>query len=1161
MKRFIKYLLIVLIVSLTQKAIAQSFPVSITPAIHSPYSPYLSDYIEPGSQKLQVTIQLKDPTLPEYRCKFRLTIEGVGITIRTRQNFIPQPTILQGGGVPNILYGEDLTEYFNPANLDFAGISKADYTKGAKLPEGIYRFSLEVLDYNRGTTVSNKGFSIAWIILNDPVLLNLPRNEAKVKIPDPTNIAFTWTPRHTGSPNSAFTTEYIFRLVELWPATRNPYDAFLSQQPLYETTTNATQIVYGPAEPALITGRKYAWQVQARDVDGKDLFKNDGKSEVYIFQYGDPLGIPENLRQDYSIGNASILILRWQPASDGAVPEQYRLRYRKKGTEASGIWYEEVTDQISERITDLQPNTEYEIQIRSEAKPQYSSYSPSAYFRTEKKSAKKYECGKEDTYIPSANTNPLMVLVPGDTMSMRGFKIRVEEVTGGNGNYTGKGWMQVPWFNGAWVHISFSGPVNELHEMYGGSVESIYTPGGRADQLLEKAHSIGEKPVAQTKPGDSISIAIAPDYSIPGTIDTVYIEDGKIVVVDTEGNESTFEQKKDEKTGKGKDTLVADAAGNTYTVGEDGKVTKKRSTNQKASSPVAIDFSSTKEARLIAEIVKRFSNQLALKITSVRGPVFPKGAGPMADIFSSAPTCMPDNQEQVKIIKAYTDKIENNKSLLNSLIASVFKNQSDKDAIAELAKGDLKDDQKFADILTKEQLQKAEDILCPYVTEAAKQEFLESWWRAPYWERAAKILKEQFEDQDLYDDVYIVYGENECKTIAILKISEDASITTEVTFSSKQSDVDIFHILHDSYKIDYLEARDITLESFGEWFWNYMAIKDDKLYHGTSWEAKSLVFFADMLMAAPGTIEGWITGKHWRTGEELAMWEHVLGILDVIPSEALAKAGVTALVIKIGSKVIDISKFSQPVKNFISAAYKSGLKLMIKSKDEILIFAGASKKQIGRLLNGILQDIYWKYGGERILAKLANVQYLDNNIKQVVEGTLEIVEEGKEVGIRIVDDVSEITTDLVKSGEDFTVLANARRLPGTATGNGKSITGKWLRGTERNAGLFPKSVADKLKGKQFKNFDEFREAFWKEVANDPNLASQFTTDNIYRMKAGAAPRAELAQQIRGQKSYVLHHKTPINQGGAVYDMDNLYIVTPKYHKEVLDPAYHYGYGY
>jgi len=83
------------------------------------------------------------------------------------------------------------------------------------------------------------------------------------------------------------------------------------------------------------------------------------------------------------------------------------------------------------------------------------------------------------------------------------------------------------------------------------------------------------------------------------------------------------------------------------------------------------------------------------------------------------------------------------------------------------------------------------------------------------------------------------------------------------------------------------------------------------------------------------------------------------------------------------------------------------------------------------------------------------------------------------------DDVAEITTALVRSGEDFTVLTNARKLPGTATGNGKIITGKWLRGTEGNTGLFPKAIADKLKVMQFKNFDEFRAAFWKEVAKDP----------------------------------------------------------------------------
>jgi hypothetical protein len=161
----------------------------------------------------------------------------------------------------------------------------------------------------------------------------------------------------------------------------------------------------------------------------------------------------------------------------------------------------------------------------------------------------------------------------------------------------------------------------------------------------------------------------------------------------------------------------------------------------------------------------------------------------------------------------------------------------------------------------------------------------------------------------------------------------------------------------------------------------------------------------------------------------------------------------------------------------------------------------------------------------------------------------------------VVKSIGEIKTLLINSGEDFAVLSKARKLPGVASGTGKEITGKWLRGTDSNAGLFPKSVADKLRGRTFNNFDEFRQAFWKEVANDADLVKQFEPQQVSRMKDGLAPYVKEIQQLGGQRNYILHHKTPINQGGGVYDVDNLYIVTPKYHKEILTPAYHYGYGY
>lgn len=565
------------------KVHAQSYPVQANIALAQPYSPFLSDYTAVGAQVFSSTLYLRDSRITSYQVKLRLTIEGVGITIRTKANYIPLRPITLYGGESITMFGEDLEEYFDPNNLDFAGISRSQYEKGAKLPEGVYRFTLEVLDYNRSTLVSNKGTAVAWIILNDPPLLNLPRTDTKVKIIDPTNIVFTWSPRHTGSPNSAFTSDYVFKLVEIWPASRNPYDAFLTQQPLYETTTSFTQLVYGPAEPALIPGRKYAWQVQAKDTEGRDLFKNQGKSEVYVFQFGDAMGTPQNFRKDAG-SNSSVLNLRWEPAPDGAIPEQYRVRYRKKG-DSRGVWYESVTPQLWSPIPDLKPDTEYEMQIRAEAAFQYSDYSTLATFRTEANTTAPYTCGAKAVILPTTNTNPLLVLTPGEVISCRNYKLLVTEVKGSNGNYTGTGWLKMRWFNGAGIRANFSGQINTDHVLIVGSIESVYNQGSPAAQAIDDANNIGQDTNQFFEKKDS-AVAVTPDYTVSGTIDSIYVTDGgKIVVVDEEGNESTYDQKKDEKTGKAKDTVIADAAGNSYTVGADGKITKN-STSSVAANPV-----------------------------------------------------------------------------------------------------------------------------------------------------------------------------------------------------------------------------------------------------------------------------------------------------------------------------------------------------------------------------------------------------------------------------------------------------------------------------------------------------------------------------------------------------------------------------------------------
>jgi RHS repeat-associated protein len=135
-----------------------------------------------------------------------------------------------------------------------------------------------------------------------------------------------------------------------------------------------------------------------------------------------------------------------------------------------------------------------------------------------------------------------------------------------------------------------------------------------------------------------------------------------------------------------------------------------------------------------------------------------------------------------------------------------------------------------------------------------------------------------------------------------------------------------------------------------------------------------------------------------------------------------------------------------------------------------------------------------------------------------------------------------------------------RRTRGVATGGTKLAEGAggWLRGTHGNAGLVPKEVADRMRGKEFRDFDHFREEFWLAVSQEPRLTEQFSPQNVGRIQKGWAPRVVQGQQLGDQTSYILHHRTPIGQGGGVYDLDNIAIVTPRFHKDVLDPALHYG---
>nr|6ERE_A Chain A, colicin [Escherichia coli]6ERE_B Chain B, colicin [Escherichia coli] len=125
-------------------------------------------------------------------------------------------------------------------------------------------------------------------------------------------------------------------------------------------------------------------------------------------------------------------------------------------------------------------------------------------------------------------------------------------------------------------------------------------------------------------------------------------------------------------------------------------------------------------------------------------------------------------------------------------------------------------------------------------------------------------------------------------------------------------------------------------------------------------------------------------------------------------------------------------------------------------------------------------------------------------------------------------------------------MESKRNKPGKATGKGKPVGDKWLDDAGKDSGApIPDRIADKLRDKEFKNFDDFRKKFWKEVAKDPDLAKQFSKANQRNIKDGNAPFARESDQVGGRTTYELHHDKPISQDGGVYDMNNIRVTTPK----------------
>ncbi|WP_291911038.1 fibronectin type III domain-containing protein [Chitinophaga sp. CB10] len=458
-------------------------PVMVNVQLNPPYSLYLSDYAAPDVQRMQVHILLKDLTESNYKCRLRVTIEGIGITIQNKTGFYVAPFIINGGEMVT-LSGADLAPYFDTRNLVIQGLDNSFTRNGAKLPEGIYRFTVEVMDYNRNTVISNAGSAMVASFLSYPPIINLPMANAKVDAMDPQNVLFQWMPRHTASVNAAFNVVYKFRLVELVPQDRDPNDAMRSLRPIYENILQQTSLVYGPGEPALTPGNNYAVQVQAIEADGKDMFVNDGFSEVVKFTYGEKCSVPQQIVAAFAGRNE--LKLSWA----STISQQgFTVRYREAGN-APSQWYEETSFMPQATISGLKPGKQYEYQVKAQCMWGYGDYSPIQQFTmpNETLSEGDFVCGKNAGDQKISNTNSIEKLNIQDTIYAADFKVILTSVSGSNGQFSGTGQVMVPLLGFLDLPVTFSNiSVNTDKRMYAGVIELAQSSHEQVRQNLDDA--------------------------------------------------------------------------------------------------------------------------------------------------------------------------------------------------------------------------------------------------------------------------------------------------------------------------------------------------------------------------------------------------------------------------------------------------------------------------------------------------------------------------------------------------------------------------------------------------------------------------------------------------------------------------------------------------
>ena len=452
---------------ISERALAQYFPIHATVQWPAPQSPYLADYTTAGRDRLIVTLLNRDQQQPLLFAKLRLQLKSGGFTAKNREE-VAYPMLELNTGVPIRLTSIDLSPYLQPQNLQSNG-----NLRNGLLPTGYAEISVQVIDYYTGRPLSDWHTARAYLDVKKPPFLNLPEQDAQVSLRDPLLIRFQWTPRHQGLSG----TEYEFVLKELPDNGVAPQSAFAYGQEIYRTYTRSTSLSYTHLEPLLFPNRRYAWQVRALAREGVNevgMFEHGGYSEISWFTLNNQCDAPRGLKAQPRFAKVD---LSWSKVIGTT---GYIVECRPKTKLNVYEWAQ--TEVAGEQLTlaQLKPGWTYEWRVGTRCTGNRPVFSEVREFTLSKYNETLLaDCGKEPVRSDLAQ-EPHLGIRAGDVVTIGGdYPMTITEVTPlGDGWYAGKGKTRLKTIIDAPIALRFDRlRINVDKYQIDGTVEASYDEG------------------------------------------------------------------------------------------------------------------------------------------------------------------------------------------------------------------------------------------------------------------------------------------------------------------------------------------------------------------------------------------------------------------------------------------------------------------------------------------------------------------------------------------------------------------------------------------------------------------------------------------------------------------------------------------------------------